>query len=204
MIDMWWQAHLTFALFVFLITPGFGANPGWQGLRLLVLLAISFIPVDGLSLAAYVRSFTGDTAITTLVLLGYLVAVRAGLAEPLRRQATVQIMLVMAALAVFLYPATMGLSALDPYRLGYQPRPLIVLIAVLAFALLALKNRLGAALFALATLAFSVGLKPSPNYWDYLIDPFIGLYSCGAVIGYAIKGLWRRKTTTQDALSIQP
>lgn len=205
MIDVLWHAHLTFALFLFLVTPGFGLSPAWQRVRLLVILVISYVPIDGLSLADYMRSFTGDLAITTLLALVYLAAVRTGLAPRQPRAKTVQIVTVMACLALFLYPATMGLSYLDPYRLGYQPRPLILFVGLLTLALLALQNRLGACMLALATLAFSVGLKSATNYWDYLIDPFIALYSCFALIGYAISRLWRNGSAKRrDALSSQP
>tara|TARA_R110000796_G_scaffold81_17_gene508 strand:+ start:7657 stop:8277 length:621 start_codon:yes stop_codon:yes gene_type:complete len=205
MIADLWQAQLTFGLFVFLLTPGFGLSPGLQRVRLLVFLAIGYIPIAGLSLADYMRSFTGDLAITSLVALAYWTAVRTGFAPRQPRAKTLQIVAVMACLALFLYPATMGLSYLDPYRLGYQPRPLILFVGLLTLALLALQNRLGACMLALATLAFSVGLKSATNYWDYLIDPFIALYSCFALIGFAISRLWRNGSAKRrDALSSQP
>lgn len=186
-----WQAHLTFALFAFVVLPGFGLRPSLQAVRLIVLLGISFIPVDGLSLAAYMRSFTDDVAITSLVALAFATAVRMGMAARLGHAARLQLLIVMAALALFLYPATMGLTYFDPYSLGYNPRPLILVIGLLALALLVLGNWLGACMLGLATLAFSLGLKPSPNYWDYLLDPFIALYCCGSLIGYAIKKVLR-------------
>lgn len=187
-----WQAHLTFALFAFVVLPGFGRSAGLQVVRLIVLLGISFIPLGGLSLAAYMRSFTDDVAITSLVALAFAAAVRMGLAAGLSQPARLQVLIVMAGLALFLYPATMGLSYVDPYRLGYNPRPMIMFIGVVALGLLALRNWLGACMLALATLAFSLGLKPSPNYWDYLLDPFIALYSWGALIRYATTRPWRR------------
>lgn len=187
-----WQAHLTFALFVFVVTPGFGLGPALQAARLVVLLGISFIVIDGLSLAAYMRSFTDDVAITTLVALAFVAVVRLGLAAPLAHAARLQVLILIAALALFLYPTTMGLTYFDPYRLGYNPRPLIMVIGALSVALLLMRNWLGVCMLGLATLAFSLGLKPSPNYWDYLLDPFIALYCCGALIGYFGKKLLRR------------
>lgn len=186
-----WQAHLTFVLFAFVITPGLGLGLGRQAVGLVVLLGISFIPVDGLSLAAYMRSFTDDVAITTLVALLFAAAVRMGLAPRPAHTTRLQVMMVMAALALFLYPATMGLTYFDPYRLGYNPRPLIMVIGAVALALLVMRNGLGACMLGLATLAFSLGLKPSPNYWDYLLDPFIALYCWGALIGYVAKKAMR-------------
>tara|TARA_R110000764_G_scaffold24660_2_gene59519 strand:- start:766 stop:1374 length:609 start_codon:yes stop_codon:yes gene_type:complete len=187
-----WQSHLIFAFFAFLITPGFRLGPALQILRLLALLALSFVPLAGLSLADYVHSFTGDAAVTTLLALAYLTVVRVGFAPKLRNEARLQIVAVMAALALFLYPATMGLSYLDPYRLGFQPRLLISVIGVVALVLLALGNRLGACMLGLATLAFSLGIKSSTNYWDYLIDPFIAFYSCAAVVAYAVRVIRRK------------
>jgi len=109
-----WQAHLTFGLLAFIVTPGFGFGRGVQGLRLFLLLGISFIPVDGLSLAAYMRSFTDDVAITTLVALAFFAAVRLGLMAMPPQNARVQLLIAMAGLALFLYPATMGLSYWTP------------------------------------------------------------------------------------------
>ncbi|RYJ63350.1 hypothetical protein [Pseudomonas songnenensis] len=199
-----WQAHLTFALFAFVVLPGFGLGRLAQGLVLLLLLAVSFVSVDGLSLAAYMRSFTDDVAITTLVALAFFAALRMGLLDAPSHSARVQLLIVMAALALFLYPATMGLSHLDPYQLGYDPRPLIVTVGVLAFGLLLLKNWLGVSMLGLATLAFSLGLKPSPNYWDYLLDPFIALFSCAALIGYAVRVVARRATKASQQQLNEP
>jgi hypothetical protein len=80
-----------------------------------------------------------------------------------------------------------------------------VVVALLTFALLALKNLLGVCMFGLATLAFSAGLKSSPNYWDYLIDPFIALYSCGALLVYVVGRFRRRQAASpQGAQLAQP
>jgi hypothetical protein len=38
-----------------------------------------------------------------------------------------------------------------------------------------------------ATLAFVVGVKPSHNYWDYLVDPLLGLYCCAALLTLAVR-----------------
>ena len=198
-----WQAHLTFALFAFVVTPGFGLGSVLQAARLVVLLGISFIAIDGLSLAAYMRSFTDDVAITTLVVLAFVAALRMGLAAPLAHAARLQVLILIAALALFLYPTAMGLTYFDPYRLGYNPRPLIMVIGALSVALLVMRNWLGVGMLGLATLAFSLGLKPSPNYWDYLLDPFIALYCCGALIGYLGKKLLRRPPV-QHGLQASP
>lgn len=131
-----------------------------QFVRLLVLLGISFIPVEGLSLAAYMRSFTDDVAITSLVALTFVAAVRMGLVKQLDRTIRLQVLVLIAALALFLYPATMGLSYFDPYRLGYNPRPLILIIGLLALGLLMLRNWLGPACWVLLPWHSAWALSP--------------------------------------------
>ncbi|MNG41560.1 hypothetical protein D3C84_1308120 [compost metagenome] len=37
-------------------------------------------------------------------------------------------------------------------------------------------------MLGVATLAFALELKPSENYWDYLLDPLIALYCWIAVL----------------------
>ncbi|MDT4881424.1 hypothetical protein FQZ97_1172840 [compost metagenome] len=87
-----------------------------------------------------------------------------------------------ALLALVLYPATLGLSDLDPYRLGYSPRPMLIFFALLTLGLFYLRNSLAVVMLSSATLAFIAGIKPSQNYWDYLIDPLLGLFCCAALL----------------------
>ncbi|MEK8080533.1 hypothetical protein [Pseudomonas sp. XK-1] len=192
-----WQAHLTFALLLFLLIPGFGLLSGGRSLVLLGCLLIGFVPLAGLSLAAYVRSFTDDLAITTLLALLFASLVRIGLLARLKAPQGLQLLLLFGLLALFLYPATLGLTASDPYRLGYSPRSLLVVLALVALALLLARNWLGVWMLGLATLAFSLGLKSSGNYWDYLIDPLLALYCWGALIWHAVIRLGLRQRKTQ-------
>lgn len=190
MLDFW-QAHVTFALLAFVLLPVFRSHMGLKIAQLSGFLAISFMPVDGLPLAAFLRGFSDDLAITTLVGLLYATLVRMGLAASLTPVARGQLLLLFAGLALILYPATLGMTYLDPYRLGYNPRPMLVVIGLLAMAFVVLRNGLVVCMLGVATLAFTLELKPSPNYWDYLLDPFIALYCWGALIFTGIKMAWR-------------
>lgn len=64
-----WQAHFSFTMIIFLLLPSFGLNKAARIVLLIALLAASFIPLNGLSLAAYLRSHIDDLAITTLVFM---------------------------------------------------------------------------------------------------------------------------------------
>lgn len=170
---MLWQAHLTFILLGFVLLGSLRCLQSWRPWLLPGLALVSFIPLNDLPLAAYVRSFTDDLAISTLVLLGWVSLVRLGLVEPQEPRARAQMLVLFGLLAALLYPATMGLTYFDPYRWGFNPRPMIVLVALLALGLLWLRNTLAVWMLALGTLAFALRLKASENYWDYLIDPLL-------------------------------
>ena len=171
-----WQAHLSFVLLGFVLLSAFRFSAPWRPWWLPVVAAVSFIPVNELPLAAYVRSFTDDLAITTLVLLAWVVLRRLGVVQPISRAHQVQMLLLFGLLSLVLYPATLGLTYFDPYRLGFNPRPMIVLVAVAAMLMLWLRNALAVWMLVIGTLAFALRLKASENYWDYLVDPLLAGY----------------------------
>ena len=193
-----WQAHVSFAMIIFLVLPSFGLPRAWRIALLAALLAVSFIALDGLSLAAYLRSYIDDLAITTMVFMAWGCLRRLDLLPPARGKTGVLILF--AVMALVLYPATLGMSDLDPYRFGYSPRPMLIFVAVLTLGLFYLRNSLAVVMLASATLAFIAGIKPSQNYWDYLVDPLLGLYCCGALLMLAVRWTYRRATQRRGAV----
>jgi len=185
MINLW-QAHFSFAMIIFLLLPSFGLNRFARVSLLIALLAASFIPLNGLSLAAYLRSHIDDLAVTTLVFMVWGCLSRLGVLPP-AQQGTTTVLITFAAMALVLYPATLGLTYLDPYRLGFSPRPMLIVVALLTAALFYRRSYLAVVMLASATLAFVVGLKPSHNYWDYLVDPLLGVYCCVALLVFAVR-----------------
>ena len=180
MINLW-QAHISFAMIIFLLLPSFGLHRNGRIALLAALLAASFIPLDGLSLAAYLRSHIDDLAVTTLVFMVWGCLRRLGFLAH-AQQGQIAVWVIFAAMALVLYPATLGMSDLDPYRFGFSPRLMLIAVALLTLGLFYLRNGLAVVMLASATLAFIVGIKPSHNYWDYLVDPLLGLYCCGALL----------------------
>ncbi|MEB0045546.1 MULTISPECIES: hypothetical protein [unclassified Pseudomonas] len=195
-----WQAHLSFILLGFLLLSTLRFTTPWRPWLLPLLALISFIPVEGLSLAAYVRSVTDDLAITTLVFMGWACLLRLGVVRPLNVLQRGQVLGLFVVFALVLYPATLGLTYVDPYRWGFNPRPLIVCIGLLTLLLLWLRHALGVWMLAVATLAFALRLKASENYWDYLIDPLLAGYCLVAGVGLLARVAWRRIRTARGAL----
>ncbi|AAY38539.1 hypothetical protein [Pseudomonas syringae] len=197
-------AHLAFAWTLFVLLAPLTASLWWRCGLLAATSLLSVISIDGLSMASYARSLTDDLAISSLVLLGWLTLQRLGVLQPLAAPRRGVTLLVFAALALTLYPATLGLTYFDPYRWGYNPRPMIMIVAVIALGLVFMRNALAAVMLSAATLAFTFRIKPSENYWDYLIDPLLGLYCCGALLILAIRFVYRRARQTRRpaALSV--
>ncbi|MCU1782167.1 hypothetical protein NTD80_05310 [Pseudomonas sp. 13B_2.1_Bac1] len=189
MVSMW-QAHLSFVLLGFVLLCALRFTAPWRPWLLPVLVAVSFIPINELPLAAYVRSFTDDLAISTLVLLAWVGLSRVGVVQPLNRQHHVQMLLLFGLLSLVLYPATLGLTYFDPYRWGFNPRPMIVLVGAAALLMLWLRNALAVWMLAVGTLAFALRLKASENYWDYLVDPLLAVYC--VVAGLMQLNLWEQ------------
>jgi hypothetical protein len=91
--------------------------------------------------------------------------------------------------AIVFYPLALGVSMLDPYAWGYGSFTLLA--AVIATALLALfagSNRI-AIILGLAILAWAAGWHESTNLWDYILDPFLGLWAIGSLI----RSAWRAR-----------
>ncbi|MCY1284525.1 hypothetical protein D9M68_405400 [compost metagenome] len=187
-----WHAYLSFALLAFLVLPALGQSAKALRLRFPLLLALAFLPLDGLPLAAYLRGIVDDLAITTLVLLAAVALARMDLLPPPSATQRRQTLLLFAVLALLLYPATLGLTQVDPYRLGYQPRPLLLALGCAALGWVLLRNWLGTAMLGLATLGFVLHIKLSGNYWDYLLDPFLALYCWLAMLREGARLAWAR------------
>lgn len=198
MINLW-QAHISFTLIIFLLLPSFGLKRTARIALLVALLAASFIPLDGLSLAAYLRSHIDDLAVTTLVFMVWGCLRRLGFLPP-AQQGTTSVLIIFAAMALVLYPATLGLSYLDPYRLGFSPRPMLIFVAMLTAGLFYVRSYLAVVMLTSATLAFVVGVKPSHNYWDYLVDPLLGLYCCAALLTLAVRWSYGWRNTLRGSV----
>lgn len=208
MIIASWQAVLTFAFILFLLLPVGRLSRGYRLATLLALLLVALIPLStGLTLAGLLRGITDDLALTSLIWLAAASLCKLGHLQQLSPGMKWPMWLCFAVLGLVLYPAALGIGMTDTYRWGYSPRTLLIAIAVAALALLWLRNGLGVAMLTLATLGFVLGLKPSDNYWDYIVDPFIVLYCLGAMIvaccRMAGRRLWRRDRLSPRNLAQQ-
>jgi hypothetical protein len=141
-----------------------------------------FSPLE-LPLAAYVRGFTGELSITAILLLW------TAYFSPKEIHVPLVMRLWIALVAIAFYPFALGIGMLDPYAWGYGS--IALLAAVIATALIAWfagSNRI-ALILALAILAWAAGWHESTNLWDYILDPFLGLWAIGSLI----RSAWRAR-----------
>ncbi len=175
------EMSLTCAVILTLIAQRIASKEFSLALKALLLVLLSnlfFWPLGWfmeLPLAAYVRGFTGDLSIVSMLLLWSVML-------PSSKSAPIIFKLSLAVIALAFYPFALGLGMIDPYAWGYGA--ITFYIGVLAFALicgLANWNK-GVWIIALAIIAWSVHWHESANLWDYLLDPFLALWSIIALV----------------------
>lgn len=142
------------------------------------------LPLE-LPLAAYVRGFTGELSITSMLLLWTAYFSPKKIHVPAAMKGWIAIV------ALAFYPLALGVSMLDPYAWGYGSITLLAAVIITALiAWLAGSNRI-AIILALAILAWAAGWHESSNLWDYILDPFLGLWAIGSLI----RSAWRARAT---------
>jgi len=142
----------------------------WVGMMLMLLIAI--IPFAETSIWLWMRGLIGGLSILSFVLLtGYLGLHVTG-KEVLDRKTRSALYATAFTGGLLLYPATLGLSLYDPYRLGFG---IILAIVVLGLSVLLwfAKRQLAAVVLVVVVLADQAQLMTSINTWDYLIDPLV-------------------------------
>ena len=128
-----------------------------------------------LPIAAYVRGVTGDLSIVSMLLLWSTLL-------PSNKPNPIAFKVAVAIVAISFYPLALGLGMFDPYTWGYGS--IGFLIGVLVFAVicgLANWNK-EVWIIAIAIIAWTFHWHESANLWDYLLDPFLGIWAIGSIV----------------------
>ena len=176
-----------------LLMPGI-ANITKPRLRVLLgsVFMLMLIPFGELSIAAYLRGAIGDLSITTLVLVWCALLkpwFGCGTDDIKTRRA---LLILVALVALMFYPLALGMTAFDPYRLGYGDMKFVAELLLVALAAWLWKYDLIASCIAFAALAWAVGWYESGNLWDYLLDPWISIYALCVIALHGMKALLQR------------
>ena len=149
-----------------------------RGIAVFVLLVLCMlVPVNGLTVAQWLRSVVGDLSVITFVILLNILLGRLKFINIINKLDLTVLLSGIALVGVVFYPLALGLGTLDPYRFGYAPVGLSVLLALLSAASWLRGLRDLAVVLVLPLLAFNLHLLESANLWDYLLDPVLMIYA---------------------------
>jgi hypothetical protein len=143
----------------------------------LVTSAVAFWPVNGLSVAGYLRGVTGDVSVTTLTLLVAASISRLCDVEVYDPRSFFVLMLVVIGGGLFVYPSALGVTYLDAYALGYGSKTFVAMLFLVSLAAWHYELYLVVLCVCLGVLAYLMGMYESRNLWDYVIDPLITVYA---------------------------
>jgi hypothetical protein len=145
-------------------------------LMLAAALAL-FVPIGGLSIAACVRSVTGDLSAATLVLAGAACFMQLTGRTLIGRRDRRALCWLLALAAAFLYPFALGWTRFDPYALGFGSVEFVTALLLITVAAWWARWYVIVFIVVAAALAYLAGAYESRNLWDYLIDPLASVYA---------------------------
>jgi hypothetical protein len=148
----------------------------------LAIFVAALVPLGPLPAAGYLRGIVGDLSVTTVLLLlrGLLRPAPGGDEVGSRSWPALQVLV--AAFGLVLYPSSLGLGPVDPYRLGYGSPWFLGGLLALALAAGYCRITLITWCLALAVLAWALGAYESRNLWDYLVDPLVAAWGLCALV----------------------
>jgi hypothetical protein len=152
--------------------------------------ALAFVPIGGSDLAGLLYAFSGQLSVSSLLLLTLPMGRPALLPSAERRRLFFSI----GALSLAFYPATLGLSASDPYAWGFGQPALPGMVLVVAAVAWWRGYRALATILAVAVWSWLLQLGESNNLWDYLLDAWLALY---ALVYSLAQGFTRRRRATR-------
>ena len=164
---------------------------GWRPTLIFVLISVLIvvIPVGGLPLARWMISFNANFSIPLTAILFCKITENSFGVKLMDKNALLTCWIFSLTAGVILYPMALGLGRFDPYQAGWGFSWLFVVLCGVTILLLIIKNRFAVVLMA-AIFAYNLHLLESTNLWDYLVDPFMVVVSCIALIS----GLLRKRS----------
>lgn len=147
-----------------------------SGVSALLLLGL-FFPISGLTFSQLLRSAVGDLSVLTLVIFTNILAQSLFNHNFLKSTSHNSLLLWVTLSGVAFYPLALGVSQFDPYRLGYAPVLMSVILCMISiYSWLGAKRDL-AVIILIPLIAFNLHLLESDNLWDYLMDPILFIYA---------------------------
>jgi len=168
------------------IYPIFRWAPQYKLLFLIASSLLALIPFGGISAARMLVSFNYSYSMGLIIIL--LVTVIKIFFNVLlfSHQDSLYLSIFNIVLGIILYTTSLGFIPYDIYYYGYNFWPLFFIIFVLIIIPVFAGSRLQW-VFIAYILWWNLKLIPSPNFFDYLIDPLLFFISTGIVVSHMIK-----------------
>jgi len=153
-------------------------------IAIFMMMGLAVLPINGLSLLAYVRAVLADLSITSMILLCLMIASSYSGQRYVRTRSYHQLQNHILLAALILYPLGLGLTPYDTYAAGYGSLALLGLLVVVAGHLLWQRTYFVLGLLLIAISAYLLGILQSNNLWDYMLDPWL------VIVVISSRGKW--------------
>ncbi|MCK5595367.1 hypothetical protein KAI19_04240 [bacterium] len=152
----------------------------WTVIALPLFLLV--LPVGVFTVAEYMRGIVGELSMITLFIMGAVLWHRLGGKRLIDSNSLRFLQIAVITGGILLYPMTLGVTMMDPYRFGYLRGVAPLLMILIALGAWGIKRRAAAFVIILTLLLFHLRIMESTNLWDYCLDPFLFLYFCVSLL----------------------
>jgi len=163
-------------------------RPLYSLLALTVALIILLLPINEASVFYYLRGYMGDFSISASVFFSAYIARKGWGIAAYQEKEERALFVWIALLGLCLYPLALGAAQHDPYRLGYHPHSLLVLLLFLGLYFWYRKYYFLLFVLTAAIIGFTTRLLESNNLWDYLLDAVFWLVCITLGISSGLRG----------------
>jgi hypothetical protein len=153
---------------------------------LIISLLLALVPFGGISVVKMLLSLNYSYSMGLTILLLVTIINKFFKVLLLSQWDSLYISIFNIVLGLILYTTSLGFIPYDIYYAGYNFWPLFFIISVLIIIMVLGGSRLQW-VFVAYILAWNMRLIPSPNFFDYMIDPLLFFISTGIVVSHMIK-----------------
>lgn len=152
----------------------------------LFIVLICIIPFRHLTVVNYLSGYFSTLSVTSIVLMSIYLMRLFNIKESsvLKKNKNV-LMIIMSITFIFLYPLSLfDITAFYPYGLGYNAViiPAFYLLLSLIAVCYCLEYAYLFLFIAFICLLYFFRIPNGDNFWNYLIDPFVGIYACFVLV----------------------
>ncbi|MCW8963788.1 MAG: hypothetical protein OQL16_08330 [Gammaproteobacteria bacterium] len=163
-------------------------------IAIFLMMGLAVVPINELSVLAYIRAVLADLSITSMILLCAMIASAYTGQRFIKTSSRHQLENSVLIAALILYPLGLGLTPYDTYAAGYGSLTMLGMLVLVAGYLLWREAYFVLTLLLIAICAYLAGMLQSSNLWDYMIDPWLVILVITTKIRLRVKQATGRTT----------